>query len=918
MPTPLQFVIDQRTKFFNLDLSNVEWHAEFAIFRASLLEFVKSIQSHNKQKALPLYDRYTKELTECLANHIPQPLEQISDVETRIRLTVLYAAFQQLNFDCALILIKKFNTRENQSLLQTAKKNLNQALAHILQLYKVQSTLNINHYDQNYARLAASLCKQGIDFIHQAFRNIHTSSIKLSCHIPNLRSVCANLFIGNILANVRLNDFALVKTTIRHFEDFFQFLKLNVTAHQSPFTTQELSAWQEAIQLQRLNLISFGMMPDEIGTDLMLVESIHAPKKTTEDKRAKLAPKKSSKSKKKKSVKSEQSERTEPTNVNTPSHLHENESAFVTEDTEHDDSDSSVISETFQNDDISLIAEEDTSVDLITLHDINIQEENCDQDESWQSIKKSRPTQQSKSLKTTFMFIDGQDYQEFISRIWQTISQHDEETALNALVSAPEKYRKNGYFWALMRCYVNLKQHRNAIDALSQLVNPKPIITWQSLAYCHEKLEEYEIALSYCKKILDKDAHHKIALAIQAKCSQHVEHITQSADVKLSDFVDDALKSHVNATSIAPSTTIQSNPWAKRLRSFAVIEDAFATYHPPKIEKVFLYSEITSGIIERYTATSMINQAFDFIPDVKEAYVTGSAVLSLINNQTLTDYQDIDIVLSETELSTVRDNPNLIISPYNDKLYHAKRELSKIPIDYSISTDADTQSIDSRDFTISCLYCSRKGEIFDPSGQGLQDNEQKILRSILPPTECFEKDPVRLLRAIKYMLLDYKPTNDLLLAMQQWQPTKTFSIEERNHFHAMLHKALMKPDALAFVAKFRELGLVSKFFQLQENIIYGPCKKLLTELRAQTSRQIPNNTPVIADTSVEIPASPVTTKSQKQTKHSFFSNNNKHSKTSRGLVVSNKCSNKIAKPVIKDLYETPTQKDANCSPTMIY
>lgn len=59
------------------------------------------------------------------------------------------------------------------------------------------------------------------------------------------------------------------------------------------------------------------------------------------------------------------------------------------------------------------------------------------------------------------------------------------------------------------------------------------------------------------------------------------------------------------------------------------------------------------------------------------------------------------------------------------------------------------------DFIISALFCDKKGMIYDFSGYGVDGFHNKRLQTIQKASSCFAQDPIRLLRAIKYMVIGY-------------------------------------------------------------------------------------------------------------------------------------------------------------------
>jgi len=56
-----------------------------------------------------------------------------------------------------------------------------------------------------------------------------------------------------------------------------------------------------------------------------------------------------------------------------------------------------------------------------------------------------------------------------------------------------------------------------------------------------------------------------------------------------------------------------------------------------------------------------------------------------------------------------------------------------------------------RDFTFNALLLDGEGRIGDPTGLGLDDLRQGVLRTPLPPGETFSEDPLRMLRAARFV-----------------------------------------------------------------------------------------------------------------------------------------------------------------------
>jgi len=54
-----------------------------------------------------------------------------------------------------------------------------------------------------------------------------------------------------------------------------------------------------------------------------------------------------------------------------------------------------------------------------------------------------------------------------------------------------------------------------------------------------------------------------------------------------------------------------------------------------------------------------------------------------------------------------------------------------------------------RDFTVNALYMDERGRVLDPTGQGLRDLNNRVIRFVGNPAERIREDPLRMLRAIR-------------------------------------------------------------------------------------------------------------------------------------------------------------------------
>jgi len=124
-----------------------------------------------------------------------------------------------------------------------------------------------------------------------------------------------------------------------------------------------------------------------------------------------------------------------------------------------------------------------------------------------------------------------------------------------------------------------------------------------------------------------------------------------------------------------------------------------------------------------------------------------------------------------------------------------------------------------RDFTINALFKNlHTGELLDFTGHGLEDIQQKILRTPLAPAATFRDDPLRMLRAVRFKNiyeLTYAP--GLVKAIQEERDRLEIISKER--IQEELTKMLSHPNAADCLEELMDFGLLSKFIpELEEGI----------------------------------------------------------------------------------------------------
>ena len=223
-----------------------------------------------------------------------------------------------------------------------------------------------------------------------------------------------------------------------------------------------------------------------------------------------------------------------------------------------------------------------------------------------------------------------------------------------------------------------------------------------------------------------------------------------------------------------------------------------------------------------------LNYVLSLFADYPNTYIVGGAVVSLVRNQPLQPLQDIDVVLGVANLSRVRLPDDFIKSAKVPGLFTAYRTIPGLG-DRCLIEVMVVQSHYSgrafiwedhfrRDFTIGAMYY-RDEQIIDPTQKGLVDARTKILDTVHRSDENvahqLREDPNRFFRAVKFILRGYTATDSLKRVIQSTQ-ISNISLQQMDHIRVILEKHLRTFPCLDYVKELISLGLLVKFFQIQE------------------------------------------------------------------------------------------------------
>jgi len=128
------------------------------------------------------------------------------------------------------------------------------------------------------------------------------------------------------------------------------------------------------------------------------------------------------------------------------------------------------------------------------------------------------------------------------------------------------------------------------------------------------------------------------------------------------------------------------------------------------------------------------------------------------------------------------------------------------------------EDINRRDFTINALCMNSKGYIIDLIN-GMEDIKSKTINVIGNCAIKFKEDPLRMLRAIRFMtVLDFKLSDEVLLQIKQnVELIKTLSY---NRIKEELDKILLSPNFKKGIMILEELGILNLLNIKNQNIVY--------------------------------------------------------------------------------------------------
>ena len=199
-----------------------------------------------------------------------------------------------------------------------------------------------------------------------------------------------------------------------------------------------------------------------------------------------------------------------------------------------------------------------------------------------------------------------------------------------------------------------------------------------------------------------------------------------------------------------------------------------------------------------------------------EVYLGGSSVLYLINKVLPADKKDYDFSII-THAPQWLDAPSFSTFIRSKHLpHHYFRNTNRvggISADLMITSRTLYESAQLGDLTLCTMKIRVNGKphevglLYDPTGRGLYDLKHKQLNTVNEPKSYFERNPVCVLRTIKYLIRGYTPTHALTKALKSWHDPLSY---ENDHFMSVLTRQLESLHYLEFINMMKTYGLIKK------------------------------------------------------------------------------------------------------------
>lgn len=210
----------------------------------------------------------------------------------------------------------------------------------------------------------------------------------------------------------------------------------------------------------------------------------------------------------------------------------------------------------------------------------------------------------------------------------------------------------------------------------------------------------------------------------------------------------------------------------------------------------------------------LVKMAFDLeLPSQQILFLVGSTIHFILENIPFSYLNDIDLIAPQAPTSYKFKQSRVL-----PQLFFTNLEIdfqAYIKVEYFVSQRERlhfiAQDFVDRDFTVNSIYVDRHGRVYDPSGMGLQDLKNRIIRTIAPAQESFAKDPVRILRAFRLIAKGFIFSPDVENAIHSWIPQH--ESPKVGHVYAVTTQMLSSPNATDYLNMLIRFNLITKLLK---------------------------------------------------------------------------------------------------------
>ena len=151
-----------------------------------------------------------------------------------------------------------------------------------------------------------------------------------------------------------------------------------------------------------------------------------------------------------------------------------------------------------------------------------------------------------------------------------------------------------------------------------------------------------------------------------------------------------------------------------------------------------------------------------------------------------------------------------------------------------------------RDFTLNAMYYDPERQIVVDYHKGIQDAKKKLLRMIGDPATRYREDPVRIIRAVRFVAklsslgftLEPKTAAPLVQSQQLLQ-----DVPQSRMFDEML-KLLQTGHAIATIEQLKKLGMASGIYPLLDVVVQRADTAFVRAALTDTDRRVGEGKPV--------------------------------------------------------------------------